>query len=189
MRAFSTRRLWVLEMAALAVAAFFVASGVGELIAGAATRVLPAPAAVAGTGEVDARAAEEHPVDPGPAELVRAAILSRNIFDSETGPLVPGSGQRGEQPVPRGELECCEDGLAVLVTVATEAGPDGSFALLEHGGERVRGEEGDRFAGYTIETIGWRYVVLADESGRRCYLDLHGDPGRGVRTAGGGSGS
>lgn len=189
MRAFSTRRLWVLEMAAMAVAAFFVASGAGELIAGAATRALPAAAAVAGTGEIDARAAQEHPVDPGPAGLAGVAILSRNIFDSETGPLVPGRGQRDQQPEPRRGPERCEDGLAVLVTVAAGAGPDGSFALLEHGGERVRGVQGDRFAGYLIETIGWRYVVLADESGRRCYLDLHGAPDRGVRSAGGGSGS
>jgi hypothetical protein len=192
MRAFFTRRFWVLELAAIAIAAFFLASGVGELVAGAAGRELPAREIAA--EPAGSPAAVEPPQEP---ETVRAGgveILSRNIFDSAIGPLA-GGGDRGADDADRrgpveadefaGEVGPCADGrLEVLATVRSESDPHESFVLLGLDGDRARCGVGDEFAGRRVEAIGWRYVLVSDERDRRCYLDLHGTSDAGRRRSG-----
>lgn len=181
MRAFFTRRSWVLELAAIAVAAFFVASGVGELVAGAAASELPAPGVA--SGSTGARAAVALPVEPETARLGGSEILSRNIFDSVVGPLA-GDGARpagdpdrrrsgGGDEIPGEVRPCADDQLELLATVRSELDPSDSFALLGLDGGRGYCGVGDEFAGRRVEAIGWRYVLLSDQQDRRCYLDLH----------------
>jgi hypothetical protein len=180
----------VLELTALGAIAFFLASGTGRLLAGSALTELPAPGIAAEAGSFDARADREREGDTGSAELAGAAILARNIFDSAVGPLGRGRGEPGDCRLPTGGgaaslAPCDARGVAVLATVSAEREGGRSFALLEHDGDRVYRGEGQELDGRTVETIGWRYVVLSESDGRRCYLDIHGGPtpgGRPTRT-------
>jgi len=176
----------VLELAALAVAAFFVATGAGDLIFGVAARELSASDLAADTGSIGARATDERPVDSGSARLAGDAVLARNIFDSQVGPIVPGGSRQGGVPLADDDdtsalLPCDERGLDLLATVSAGSDRDGSFALLDNGGDVTYRAAGDAVGDRTVEAIGWRYVLLKDEAGRRCYLDLHGSSRTGAR--------
>jgi len=100
------------------------------------------------------------------------AILARNPFDSETGPLVPGAAT-GE-PAPGDALPLCE-GVRIASIVASED-PEWSFVMLE-----LRGERGPvlRRRGDEVVAIGFDRVVV-DQGGKRCLARIF--PGSRVTT-------
>lgn len=137
------------------LAAYFQASGLGQLVAGhlvPAEAVKPPPASVLGAETV--------------AKKSGAEILARNPFDSVTGPL-DGSGQEpvdgppdgvGTTPVvksngdPYADPEC--SGVrASLVTAAEDH--RWSFASLSYSGEDKLRRIGDKLGSFTVQHIGY----------------------------------
>jgi general secretion pathway protein C len=111
------------------------------------------------------------------------AILSRNFFDSVTGPLdMEGSDLADllaaqpeasadaadpDQPPPR-----CEDPVFVVGLFASKD-PEWSFAAVRDGAEIEILGIGDTIRQYRIEDITWRYLFLARDNGaRHCHLDI-----------------
>lgn len=182
MRALFKSRFWLLEVAALALAALFTAIGVGELLVGTIAAGLEAGStddteSTAGSATADRLERGAQPSTGG------AAILERNLFDSATGPLA-GRGPQGEGvPVRREELdgdrvefaiEPCPDGrLEVLATLSSSSDRTVSLALFEADGKQSRHRVGDEVAGLRVEEIGWRFVLLSNRERELCRLDLH----------------
>lgn len=159
----------------IALAAYFQASGMGELVASSAlldpsSMPPPPPAPKGGLGHTPQGA--ERTVNAGP-------ILSRNPFDSVTGPLdgkqidLP---QQPETPAPDGSDPyadpICDVGKCLLITQSDD--PDWSFAALAGAdGKSQMRRRGDDFGGHTIFWIGWDRVWLT-HSGSRCQMQVHG---------------
>jgi hypothetical protein len=174
----------VLEVAALAVAAWFLALGLSDLLANEVAATLapttnsPTAVATVGSAVADPVGSGEHALADG------AAILERNIFDSAVGPLAgggplgaggahrPGEGASGVSRLAIGP--CAGAGVRVLATVSSDVDRSGSFAVLGSASSTGYYREGDEFAGRRVADIGWRYVLLADREEALCYLDLHG---------------
>ncbi|MDD5307756.1 MAG: type II secretion system protein GspC [Deltaproteobacteria bacterium] len=170
-------RFWIVELAALAISAFFVGSGVSEMVAGE----------MAGSEQVGMIAEGPMPVRarPRPAPERSAIdgtpILERNIFDSQTGPIGKDRGGQDAGNAPAAEdtsgfveVRRCAAGPLKILTTVVQADDAESFALLGSGTGTSYCKAGTDFAGHTVEKIGWRYVILRDRVGGLCYLDLIG---------------
>ena len=175
----------------IATAAYFQASGLGQLVASV---VAVSPSAMA---------APPAPPPPAPAlassadhTTSAAAILSRNPFDSATGPL---DGKPLELPSlassaapaeidrdPYSDPPC--DVAKVLMIVASDD-PSWSFASIQAGdGKTVLRRQGDEVGSYTVQYIGdqrprerarsdrrdlWDRVWLVNGS-NRCQMQVGG---------------
>jgi type II secretory pathway component PulC len=183
MKAIFIKRFWIAEILALGLAAFFVANGVGQMLVdeveaqlGASAQPTPDPR----------RAAQRSGSSQRRINADGTPILSRNIFDSVTGPIIRGGGTLDDalssgidqEQLATGEYvavePCGEKRFKVFTTVAA-SDPTQSFALLGSGSDQSYYNVGDTLGTQRIHGIGWRYVLL--ESGRGaglCYLDLYG---------------
>lgn len=161
----------------VAAAAYFQASGMGQLVAGS---VLLDPSAMAPpppmpkSGATHAPGASERSSNAGP-------ILSRNPFDSVTGPL-DGSSQ--SVSLPQTETEpvdtsnpyndpVCDVAKCLLITQSDD--PDWSFASIagSDGKSQLR-RRGDDVGGHTVHWIGWDRVWLM-QGNTRCQMQVHGE--------------
>ena len=77
-----TKYFWVINLVILALLAFFLSGGIGELVASNLSKVLPQTASTSPATARIARAKSLPFVEPD-----GTAILERNIFDSVTGPI------------------------------------------------------------------------------------------------------
>jgi general secretion pathway protein C len=175
-----TRYFWIFNLAALAAAAFFCASGVGAIIASSFSAMLP--------GAADERPAA---LQQRPRTSLRSftrpdgtPILERNIFDSLVGPVLPGLNDTDGAPaIGDGEMPlvpCPAGQLKLLSTVASSNDAAWSFATVSNAGVTDLYRVGSLLDNRTVTAISWRYVLLrgtADE----CYLDLFGEEGSLVR--------
>jgi general secretion pathway protein C len=161
------RHFWAVILVLVAAAAFFDAQGIMQVVGaslGADDKQL-ARAPLMGRVALQAESASPHATS---AE----AILSRNPFDSVTGPLnLPPPGDSVDTPPPALDLsdpysapDC--DGIHVLIITAS-ADPDWSFAALDTPQEKGKtylrrrgGELGDK----TVAFVGWDRVWLASGS-------------------------
>jgi len=169
---FLKRNFWVPTLALTSVASFFGARGVGNLFGvslGADDKQLAAP-------PVASRAI---PAASGGASKATSAdpILSRNAFDSQTGPLIGASGIGefgGGQPLdlsnPMNAPAC--EGVKVLI-IAASSDPEWSFAALQAPGDSksVLRRRGGDFSGKKVEFVGWDRVWL-DNGGQLCQAQL-----------------
>lgn len=147
----------------IALAAYFQASGMGQLVASSVA---------VGTSSAPAGP------PPRPAPVVAnqdhttsaAAILSRNPFDSVTGPL---DGKPVELPTAPPELPnedpyddpSCSGTRVLLITQAED--PTWSFAALAGSdGKPILRRQGDEIAGQTVYYVGWDRVWLTSGSSR-----------------------
>lgn len=175
----------------IGVAAYFQASGMGQLVASSVAldpSAMPSAAPHAPTRATPAPASSEHATNASP-------ILSRNPFDSVTGPL---DGQKIELPDPTPQKEETNrdpyedpdcDVAKVLLIVASED-PQWSFASMAgpDGKSQLR-RQGDEINGYTVHYIGdmrteeqkksgtrdiFDRVWLQSSSGSRCQLRVGG---------------
>jgi general secretion pathway protein C len=175
----------------IGVAAYFQAAGMGQLVASTVAldpSAMPSTTPRAPTRGTPASAGTEHATNAG-------AILSRNPFDSITGPL---DGKQLELPElaaqkeetnrdPYEDPEC--DVAKVLLIVASDD-PQWSFAALagSDGRSQLR-RKGDEIGGYTVVHIGdmrteeqkrnspreiYDRVWLQSSSGSRCQLRVGG---------------
>jgi general secretion pathway protein C len=173
------RYFWAVLLLLVALAAFFDAQGVMQVVGASlgaddkqlaavplAARVLPAPASA------NRRAPNAEP------------ILSRNPFDSVTGPLnvVAAAVEEVDASLPPPDLsdpynapEC--DGVRVLI-IAASADPEWSFAALETPQEKgktfLRRRGGD-LGGKTVAFVAWDRVWLTS-AGQLCQAQMFKPP-------------
>lgn len=162
----------------IGIAAYFQASGMGQLVAnGVAVDPSSVPTAVV---------APKPFVSPAPASTDHStsgsAILSRNPFDSVTGPLdakpVPTEDLAPPPPPESGDPDedpYC-DALKVLLITWSED-PSWSFAALAGGdGKSILRRVGDEINGFKVHDIGWDTVWLLSGSNQRCRVMIGGKP-------------
>lgn len=166
------RHFWVPTLALTSIASFFGARGVGNLFG-------------ASLGPDDKQLAsvpmstKAVPTASGATEKATSAdpILSRNAFDSQTGPLLgatgidlPGSGAQVDLSDPMNAPMC--EGVKVLI-IAASSDPDWSFAAMQSPGDQksVLRRRGGDFGGKKIEFVGWDRVWL-DNGGQLCQAKL-----------------
>ena len=169
-----TKHFWVFNLAALAAVAFLTASGAAEMIASSVSELLPSAQA-----EHAPQAMQRYKASSSQRVSLRDGgdILKRNIFDSETGPIIPFDGEELEQTVSLdGDLPIvpCTDGqLKLLSTVAAARDSDWSFATVQNGPEKNLYRIGDDVNGRFLSGITWRYIFLRGSSDE-CYIDMFG---------------
>jgi general secretion pathway protein C len=150
-------------LALVGVAAFFDAQGMMQVVGaslGADAAQLAVPPLVSPSPQTPGSASEH--------ATSAEAILHRNPFDSETGPLdvIPQ-----QAAIPLASPDC--DGVTVLA-IATSADPDWSFAALETRNENGNGvlrRRGDEVDGKQIDFIGWDRLWMTSGD-RSCQARL-----------------
>ncbi len=158
------RHFWAVILALVAMAAFLDAQGIMQIVGtslGADEKEL-ALAPMSARIPLASATASPHATDADP-------IISRNPFDSVTGPLnalpVPDETVDAAPPPldmsdPLNAPDC--DGVQVLV-IAASADPDWSFAALESQqdkGKSVLRRRGGDVGGKTVEFISWDRVWM-----------------------------
>ncbi len=160
------RHFWAVILLLVAVAAFFDAQGIMQIVGaslGADEKQLSAPPLAARL--------PPGPASASPHETSAEAIIKRNPFDSVTGPLdaVPieapdlpsAEAQEGD---PYSAPDC--DGVKVLI-IAASPDPDWSFAALETQQEKGKSylrKIGGDLGGKTVKYIGWDRVWMTSGS-------------------------
>lgn len=162
----------------IGIAAYFQSSGMGQLVANA---VAVDPSSLPTAGPPPKLVAA-----PAPASTDHstsgAAILSRNPFDSITGPLDAKPVEEEEVPPPTAidsgdpDTDPYCDAVKVLLITWSED-PVWSFAALAGGdGKSTLRRVGDDINGYKVHAIGWDTVWLTSGGGQRCKVKMHGKP-------------
>ncbi|MGO9833679.1 MAG: type II secretion system protein GspC [Polyangiaceae bacterium] len=173
------RYFWAVLLALVAIAAFFDAQGIMQVVGASLGADEKQLAAV----PLAAR------LPPAPASASRhatsaEAILSRNPFDSVTGPLnlVVAPVEEIDASLPPPDLsdpfhapDC--DGVRVLI-IAASADPDWSFAALEtqqEKGKTFLRRRGGELSGKTVSFIGWDRVWMTN-AGQLCQTQMFKPP-------------
>ncbi|WP_437622653.1 type II secretion system protein GspC [Sorangium sp. So ce1151] len=156
---------WVLGVL-IALAAYFQASGMGQLVASSVAVDAPPPpppSPPSRAGGLGSSANTDHATSAG-------AILSRNPFDSVTGPLdgkpveLPNVQQEMNNKDPYADPSC--DGARVLLITQAED-PAWSFAAMAGSdGKAILRRQGDEISGQTVYYVGWDRVWLTSGSSR-----------------------
>lgn len=151
--------------ALIAIAAYFQASGMGQLVASSVSETAAPTAAPAAPLSAPASVAnQDHATSAAP-------ILSRNPFDSVTGPLDGKPVELPSQPDvavnqedPYSDPAC--DNTKVLLIMQSED-PDWSFAAFSGSdGKTVMRRQGQEFNGRTVHYVGWDRVWMTSGSAR-----------------------
>ncbi len=159
----------------IGIAAYFQASGMGQLVAAS---VAVDPSAVPVAGPVSRPAPAPAPTNPDHTSSA-ALILSRNPFDSVTGPLdgtsieVP-TGQATPEPANTDPLldPPCDVAKVLLITESDD--PSWSFAAIQGGdGKSMLRRVGDEVGGHNVYFISWDRVWLT-QGGQRCQMVVGG---------------
>ncbi|MCC6556416.1 MAG: general secretion pathway protein GspC [Polyangiaceae bacterium] len=166
----------------IALAAYFQASGMGQLVAStvAVEGAAPPPAPAARGPSRAAVANQDHATSA-------AAILSRNPFDSITGPLdgkpvdaLPPPPPSPTQGDPYEDPHC--DGTKVILITQSED-PEWSFAAIAGSDNKsILRRQGDEVNGRTVFYVGWDRVWLMS-GGSRCQAVVGGKPPPGKTAA------
>jgi general secretion pathway protein C len=157
------RHFWLPTLALTSVASFFGARGVGSLFGASLSadekQLSASPMATKAIPTSNNGTAKATSADP---------ILSRNPFDSVTGPLLRGL---DESPVaapidmsdPMNAPLC--EGVKVLI-IAASSDPDWSFAALQAPGDpkSVLRRRGGDFNGKEVKFVGWDRVWLTNNN-------------------------
>ena len=168
------RNFWIVLIPLVMLAAFLNAEGITQLIGvglAADDKQLAAPPLVARSAPQSA-ASGSHALNADP-------VLSRNPFDSQTGPLnkhpvaeTAESTQAAPDLSDPMSAPPCE-GVKVLI-IAASTDPDWSFAALSKGGEKEKSvlrRRGGEFEGKKLTFVGWDRVWLTS-GGSLCQAEL-----------------
>lgn len=159
----------------IGIAAYFQASGMGQLVAAS---VAVDPSAAPAAGPVPRAPAAAAPANADHTTSA-ALILSRNPFDSTTGPLdgtateVP-SGAATPEPANTDPMldPPCDVAKVLLITQSED--PGWSFAAIQGGdGKSMLRRVGDEVGGHTVYFISWDRVWLT-QGGQRCQMEVGG---------------
>jgi general secretion pathway protein C len=150
------RNFGVVHLALIAVAAYFQASGITQVVGSAiAPSGVPLAAPAASRGTAPAHAALDH------ATSARA-ILDRNPFDSVSQRPLDAPAARPDAGSSPGMTRC--EGFRALIAVASSQ-PAWSVAVVSQvdgGTELVR--VGNEFGGMIVELVEWNRVVMSSGS-------------------------
>jgi general secretion pathway protein C len=176
-----TKYFWIINLVTLALVAYFLASGTSEFIAAKLEGMLPEAGST-----LPKKARTRAPRPPSRFSLSASngdAILSRNIFDSEIGPIsrveqpeIPPDTEKlvnGDDGLPL--VPCTDTSVKIHATVASPEDVEWSFASVEAGGQTRLYRIGDELDSRTVSGITWRYLFLRGTSDE-CYVDMFGDP-------------
>ncbi len=164
------RHFWAAILVLIAIAALFVATGVTQL-AGAGLGADDKQLALA---PLISRAPPQLNVSSG-HEASAESILSRNPFDSVTGPL----NRAPVEDTPQAEADLSDpmaappcDGVKVLI-IAASADPEWSFAALSAPGDAksVLRRRGGEFGGKQVKFVGWDRIWMTSGS-MLCQAEL-----------------
>ncbi|WP_437575151.1 type II secretion system protein GspC [Sorangium sp. So ce887] len=156
----------------IALAAYLQAAGIGHLVAWSIASS-PSPRAPTARGTPPAARLEQ--VHATSAAL----ILSRNPFDSVTGPL-DGKATSPVSPEVLAENKdpyedpACDATRALLIVRADDASWS-LAAMTGSDGKTILRRQGDEVSGKTVHTVGWDRVWLTT-GGARCQAVLGGKP-------------
>jgi general secretion pathway protein C len=158
----------------IGIAAYFQASGMGQLVAASVAVDPSATPAAPPPPRALPSAAAQNPDHTTSA----AAILSRNPFDSVTGPLdgtsieVPNASAPEPANTDPMADPLCESAKVLLITASED--PAWSFAAIQGGdGKTVLRRQGDEVGGQTVYFISWDRVWLT-QGGQRCQMEVGG---------------
>lgn len=175
-----TKYFWVFNIITLIAVAYFLANGASQIIAAKIEEMLPAAkTAPLKTTRPRTRAASRRIAPPN-----GDAILSRNIFDSEMGPIsrIEDPGLSSDpvelQPLESGDLPlvpCTDQSVKLIGLVASRDEVMWSFASVEEAGKTRMLRVGDESANRTVSGITWRYLFLRGQTDE-CYLDMFRNP-------------
>jgi general secretion pathway protein C len=158
----------------IAIAAYFQASGIGELVA---TSVALDPSAVPSSLPGPSRPISASGTTRDEHSTSASPIIARNPFDSVTGPL-DGSpvdlSKANSAPEPPANIDPYADpqcsGAKVLLITQSED-PEWSFAAIAGSdGKALLRRQGDDVSGQQVHFIGWDRVWLMTGSSNRCQL-------------------
>jgi general secretion pathway protein C len=158
----------------IGVAAYFQASGIGQLVAGSIAL---------DPSSVPAAAPAPHIAAAAPASTDHATsadpIIHRNPFDSITGPLdsqeleLPGN----TPPPPMENTDPYQDppcDVAKVLLITASDDPAWSFAAIAGSdGNPILRRQGDDVGGHKVWFIGWDRVWL-EQNGSRCQMEVGG---------------
>jgi general secretion pathway protein C len=173
------RHFWAVILALVAVAAFFDAQGIMQIVGaglGADEKQLSAPPLLARLPPGPA-SASPHAMDAKP-------ILDRNPFDHVTGPISSVAAPAGteEEPPDVGPTDPFSapdcDGVKVLI-IAASSDPDWSFAALETQQEKGKSflrRRGGEVGGKKVEFVGWDRVWLSSGPRQLCQTQMFKPP-------------
>jgi general secretion pathway protein C len=174
------RHFWAVILALVAVAAFFDAQGIMQVVGaglGADEKQLSAPPLLARLPPGPA-SASPHATDAKP-------ILDRNAFDHVTGPVSsvqappPGPEDEGPEPGPTDPFSAPDcDGVKVLI-IAASSDPEWSFAALETQQEKGKSflrRRGGEVGGKKVEFVGWDRVWMSSGPRQLCQTQMFKPP-------------
>lgn len=158
----------------IALAAYFQASGMGQLVASSVAldpSAVPSVAPVPRMASAASASREEHSTTAAP-------IISRNPFDSVTGPLdgtnieLPKAAPEPPQNTDPYEDPQCDSAKVLLITQSED--PAWSFAAIAGSdGKPTLRRIGDEVGGQSVHFIGWDRVWLMSGSSR-CQIIVGG---------------
>ena len=175
-----TKYFWVINILTLTAVAYFLACGTSQIIATKIEEMLPAAQPEKRKISKTPKIARSQTQVPPNGDV----ILSRNIFDSEMGPIsrideaVLTSDPSELQPFESGELPLvpCTDGNVKLIgLIASRQEIEWSFASVEEGGKTRMLRVGDEAGTRIVSGITWRYLFLRGQSDE-CSVDMFGRP-------------
>ena len=184
-----TKYFWIFNIAVVTATAYLSASGVGEIAASKIEGMLPK--VEAGKKPTKTRPKPQTRVSTVPP--TGDAILSRNIFDSVTGPIsrypdveeddTEGTTEGAMTPDGLPIVPCTMNNVKLVATVASREDAQWSFATVDTGGGNVSMYRmGDELNGRTVSGVTWRYMFLRGNSDE-CYVDMFPDPNAPAPTA------
>ena len=164
------RHFWVVTLALTAVAAFFGARGVAGVVAA----MIALDETMLASGPTIAKTLPSAQSDHTQHATSADAILSRNPFDSVTGPLNRQAIADPAMPLDTTDSEnlpSC-DGIKVLI-IAASSSPDWSFAALSTPSDpkSVLRRRGGEFSGKTVEFVAWNKVIFKQAT-QLCQVEL-----------------
>jgi general secretion pathway protein C len=156
----------------IAIAAYFQASGIGQLVAGSVALDPSAIPSAAPPPRIVPTATA-----PKDRDISASAILSRNPFDSVTGPLDGQSIDIPTTPVPvKDDSDPMKDppcDVAKVLLITSSDYPAWSFAAMAGpDGKSILRRQGDEIGGHTVFFVGWDRVWLTN-NGQRCQCEVH----------------
>lgn len=175
MDALLKRNFWVVVLALGAIATWFFAAGLTQLIAGKWLPLEPQALAASGGGGGKPTLMPAHPTS---RNLSARSILESNPFDSVTGPIVeaqvvadatPVTNDSGEQMFPM-----CSSGPKLEITVVDPIKPAKSFAVVSTGdgmANKPLVREGSTVSGREVAVI-VREKVYFKEGSSYCYVGM-----------------
>lgn len=179
MDALLKRNFWVVVAALGAVATWFFAAGLTQLIAGKWLPLEPSALATAGGARATGPAL---PAPTAARNLSAKSILESNPFDSVTGPIIEAPpAPVDEAPVDdSGErmFSPCSSGPKLEITIVDPQKPAKSFALLSTGegmSNKPLVREGSTVGGREVAVI-VREKVYFKEGSSYCYVGMFQPP-------------